>query len=155
MTDYSTASAFSELLEQEVKGLSSYLVEEDYTNSINDALTDTGFSFPLTDSYKIKWVKDRAKRHLFFYLWSESAAKFKVDQINLQHRFDHYGKLIDKMDKDWQDELENNPHKFAGVSESHLFGSKIDAGFAYESQTGIDLTYVDANKVGITPEDTD
>ena len=55
-------------LQQEVKGLTSYLEEEDYDNAIDDALRDTGWSLPTTVNFNIIWIKDRAKRHLFFYL---------------------------------------------------------------------------------------
>ena len=144
-----------EKLEQEVKGLTSYLEEDDYTNAVDDAERETGFSLPTTDTFQIRWLKERTKRHLFFYLMSESAHKFKVDQINLQHRFEHYNKIIEKMDKAFEEALESNPEKFAGADPWDLFGSKVDAGFAYDSQTGIDLTYIDKNLVNVSPSDTD
>ena len=149
------STALQETLEQEVKGLSTYLVEDDYTNAIADAERETGFSLPTDDSFQIMWLKERTKRHLFFYLMSESAHKFKVDQINLQHRFQHYDKLVDKMDKAFEEALEANPEKFAGADAWDLFGSKVDAGFSYDDQTGIDLTYLDENLVNVSPSDTD
>lgn len=155
MTEYND-SKFQELLQEEVKGLSSYLVDEDYTNAIRDAEIETGFSLPLEDDiYDFLWLKKRAKRHLFFFLYSESAHKFKVDQINLQHRFEHYDKMIAVMDKEWKEELEANPHKYANVNPCHLFGSKVDAGFAYENETGRDITYDEDNDVNVYPSDTD
>ena len=144
-----------ETLEQEVKGLTSYLAEDDYINAIADAERETGFSLPTTDAFQIRWLKERTKRHLFFYLMSESAHKFKVDQINLQHRFEHYNKIIEKMDKAFEEALESNPEKFAGADAWDLFGSKVDAGFAYDNQTGIDLTYTDKNLINVSPSDTD
>ena len=145
----------TEKLEQEVKGLTTYLAEDDYTNAVDDAERETGFSLPTTDAFQIRWLKERTKRHLFFYLMSESAHKFKVDQINLQHRFEHYNKIIEKMDKAFEEALESNPEKFAGADAWDLFGSKVDAGFAYDNQTGIDLTYTDKNLINVSPSDTD
>ena len=57
-----------ETLEQEVKGLSTCLAEDDYINAIADAERETGFSLPATDAFQIRWLKERTKRHLFFYL---------------------------------------------------------------------------------------
>ena len=146
-----TQTEMEEKIEEEVKGLSTYLEGDDYTNACNDAARDTGWSFPVTTDFKIKWTKDRAKRHLFFYLYSESAYKFKYEQINLQQRFEHLGKAIDKLDKEFADALENYPHEFAGVDSYELFGTKIDAGFAYDPMTGKDVTYNDDIKVVFSP----
>lgn len=150
-----TETSMQEKLIEEVKGLSTYLEDDDYINAINDALRETGFSLPTSDDFEVLWIKNRAKRHLFFYLQTESAHKFKVDQINLQQRFEHYKDLIAQMDKAYEEALESNPEKFAGAQNFALFGSKIDAGFSYESQTGIDTTYASGNKVVVSPSDAD
>lgn len=150
-----TDDSMAEKLEEEVKGLGTYLVSEDYENAIADAKRETGFTLPNADDFQVYWLKTRAKRHLFFYLQTESAHKFKVDQINLQQRFDHYKDLIADMDKAYESALESNPEKFAGAEPFSLFGSKIDAGFSYEEQTGRDLTYDPDNLVVISPSDTD
>ncbi|RLI01786.1 hypothetical protein DRO30_03600, partial [Candidatus Bathyarchaeota archaeon] len=81
-----TKSELITLLEEEIKGLSSYLISSDYSNACDDASKETGWSFPVSGDFKIFWIKQRAKRHLFFYLLTESAHKFKFEQINLQHR---------------------------------------------------------------------
>lgn len=155
MTSYNS-SKFSELLTEEVKGLSSYLVDEDYTNAVRDAQIETGFSLPLEDdTYEFLWLKRRSTRNLLYMLYMESAHKFKVDQINLQHRFEHYDKIISRMDDMWNKEVEDNPHKYAGVNPCHIFGSKIDAGFAYENETGRDMTYDTDNEVNVYPADSD
>jgi len=135
----------------EVKGLSSSLVDADYSNAIDQAERDTGFSMPITSDFQIKWMKERTKRHLFFFLQSESAAKFQYKQIKLQHRFDHYTKLIEGMDKLFKDAQEEYAFEFAGVSASQTAGHKVDAGFAYENQTGRDMTFHEDNQVIITP----
>ncbi len=139
------------LVTEEVKGLSSSLVDDDYSNAVDDAERDTGFSMPVTSDFQIKWMKDRTKRHLYFYLQSESAAKFQYKQIKLQHRFDHYTKLIERMDKLFEEAQEEYAFEFAGVAVHQTAGHKIDAGFATESQTGRDMTYDENNEVIITP----
>ena len=71
MTTY-TSDTFGERLEQEVKGLINHFVDEDYANAMNDAENETGFALPLADNtYEFYWYKERVKRHLFFYLYSE------------------------------------------------------------------------------------
>lgn len=146
-----TQTEMEEKLEEEVKGLSTYLEGDDYTNACNDAARETDWSFPVTTNFKILWMKNRAKRHLFFYLYSESAHKFKYEQINLNQRFDHYDKIIKRMDEDFAAALEANPEEFAGAEAYELFGTKSDAGFQYDPITGKDITYNDDNKVVFTP----
>jgi len=146
-----TKSELITLLEEEIKGLSSYLISSDYSNACDDASKETGWSFPVSGDFKIFWIKQRAKRHLFFYLLTESAHKFKFEQINLQHRFEHYKEIIDKMDEDFDKIQESRPEEFAQVDTYKMFGHKIDAGFQYEAQTGRDFTYDEDNEVIITP----
>ena len=140
-------------LQQEVKGLTSSLEQSDYENAISAAARDTGWSLPQTTNFKIQWLMDRSKRHLFFFLLSESAAKFRYKNIHLQHRFDHYRLLIQDMDKLFVNAQAEFAYEFADVSSYELAGSKIDAGFQYEPQTGIETTYDENNKVLIHPNE--
>jgi len=142
-------------LEQEVKGLTSYLDSIDYRNAVEDASMETGFSFPVSTDFSIYWVKYRAKRHLFFYLLTESAHKFKYEQINLQHRFEHYKVIIERMDKEYDAVLENSYLEFSGASNVNVFGTKIDAGFQYDPLTGRDTTYDSSNETILTPTEND
>ena len=145
-----TKQEFVILLEKEVKGLSTVLDIEDYENAADDAARETGWSFPVTNDEIIYWMKTRAKRHLFFYLLTESAHKFKVKQYSLNQRFDHYRDIIDYMDKKWETFLSS------GVildDATGAFGTKIDAGFQYEPQTGRDTTYETDNEVIFQPNE--
>lgn len=154
---------FTDLLIEEVKGLADYLITVDYSNALDDASRDTGWSFPVSTDFKTLWMKNRAKRYLYFYLLTESAHKFKIKQISLQHRFDHYYGIIygqngkGGMDAEWLAIKEEYPEEFlpTGVDLSHMFGTKIDAGFQYEPQTGIDTTYTDDNEVIFKPTEDD
>jgi len=150
-----TKSQMVSKLEQEVKGLTNYLDSDDYSNAVDDASRETGFSFPVTEGFQTLWVKTRAKRHLFFYLLTESAHKFKYEQINLQHRFDHYRNIVDYMDKQYAEALEEYALEFAGASGVNALGTKIDAWFSYEPQTGRDLTYSDENVTVLSPTEND
>lgn len=149
-----TEDEMATLIEVEVKGLTSYLDAVDYTNATDDARRETGWSFPVSDTFKIYWLKTRAKRHIFFYLLSESAHKFKVEQINLQHRFDHYKEIIKFMDKEFQQIMEDRPDQFASADPFKMFGTKIDAGFSYDS-AGVDTTYDESNYVDFYPKEND
>jgi len=134
-----------DLLPTEVKGLSRYLVSDDYENAVNDAANETGWAFPITGSDSVStstmeyWIKNRAKRHLFFYLMSESAHKFKYDVIALNQRFDHYHLILKTMDEQWSVFTAENPQLFITDS-SNWFCTKVDAGFAYD-EFGEDITY--------------
>lgn len=143
------------LLESEVKSLTSYLDSPDYSNACDDASRDTGWSFPTSSDFQDLWIKERAKRFLFFYLLSESAHKFKIKQINLQHRFEHYRSMIKDMDKDWFYAKSEHPEEFiGGLNKAHLFGTKINAGFSSDL-VGNDTTYTDDNIVEFTPKEAD
>jgi hypothetical protein len=140
------------LLEKEVKGLSSALEVEDYRNAIDDAVRETGYGLPVTNTTKLLWLKNRSKRHLFFYLLTESAHKFKVKTYSLNQRFDHYRSTVEYMDKKWEEYLASGD-AFLVEDSIGVFGTKIDAGFQYETQTGRDTTYDTNNEVIHAPRD--
>ncbi|RLF28757.1 MAG: hypothetical protein DRN14_03625 [Thermoplasmata archaeon] len=146
--------AFMDLLQVEVKGLSRYLSEDDYQNATNDAMRETGWVFPVVADFRLLWIKQRAKRNLFFYLFTESAHKFKYEQINLQHRFEHYNIIIANMDKAFKNAMEDHPEEFLDVTGMTdtvgMMGTKIDAGFGY-SPAGEDITYLPENEINFVP----
>jgi hypothetical protein len=150
-----TEEEFVDKLVEEVKGLDNYLERDDYTNALSDASGETGWAIPEDNATKILWIKKRAKRHLFFYLFTESAHKFKFKQINLQQRFEHYREIVKDMDEEFLSFQESRPDLFGGVDPFHMFGTKVDAGFAYEGQTGEDITYSEVNEVDFTPNEND
>ena len=124
----------------------------DFENACDDASREIGWAFPVSTDFKILWMKERAKRYLFFYLATQSAHKFKVKQINLNQRFDHYFKIIKYLDEQFKDAQETYVHEFADVSAFEMFAIKIDAGFAY-GPTGKDITYDSEQEVIITPDE--
>ena len=149
-----TKAELTTLLQQELKGLTSSLEDDDYSNAIDAAERDTGWSMPQTTAFNLKWMIERSKRHLFFFLMSEAASKFRYKDIHLQHRFEHYADLIRQMDTDFEKAQDEYAFEFAGVPAYEQMAHKIDAGFAYESQTGRDHTFDDENIVLIHPNES-
>lgn len=121
-------------VQQELKSLASKLVSVDFENAVDSAETDTGWTLPQTSNYRIRWMLQRTKRHLYDMLRSESAHKFKVEGINLQQRFEHYNTLITEMDKEWEDEQEGPMDDVSGVA-----GVKISSSFVYD-KVGLDIS---------------
>lgn len=141
------------LVTEELKGLSSQFVAEDYSNAADDASRDCGWAFPQTTDFKIKWLKERMKRHIFSYLLDQSLYKFKYKNISLGDRWKHLTKRVADMDEAFEKIQEEYVHEFADVSAFNLFPSQIDSGFATEPQTGRDITYDEDQKVIITPSE--
>jgi len=150
-----TEAELIDKLTLEVKNLDTYLEADDYTNAVSDAQAETGWTLPQDDSLKVLWLKKRSKRHLFFYLYTESAHKFKYKQINLQQRWEHYKEAIKAMDEEFVAFQEDRPDLFGDVEAFHAFGTKIDVGFAYEGQTGKDITYDSVAEVDFSPKEND
>lgn len=141
-------------LKQRVKGLYKYLDKVDYDNALDDASRETGWTFPVSEDIKILWILKRATRHLYSYLLSESAHKFKYEQINLQQRYEHYRQLVIDFDKEFTIFVEERIDLFAGVDPFKMFATKIDAGFSYDI-VGNEDTYNKNNEVIFTPTEND
>lgn len=129
-------------LQNRMGSLFTKLTSDGVTQAISDMLLETGWSLPISDSYNVKclWAINRTQRHALHILLTESADKFKHKQENLQHRFEHYSRMIRQMDSDFKEAIEEYPDVFSGVDPSKAFGTHIDAGFVYTA-TGRDVTY--------------
>lgn len=119
--------------------IADYLEEEEIEECCDDAMADTGWSFPTSGTFQEYWSKQRAKRHCFFRLWTTSARKFKVEQINLGDRFKHYGEVIKLMDVQFEAIMENNPAEFSSVDSYKMFGTIARPGIKYDI-AGNDIT---------------
>lgn len=119
--------------------------------AVDDAMTELGWSFPVTDARKCSWIIKRAARHASFILWLAAAQKFKYKQVNLQQRFEHYDKVIKTLDTEYEMALANNPDLFANVEAYKLFGTSVGAGFKYDG-IGRDITYEDLQRYIATGE---
>ena len=141
-------------LKQKVRGLSNYLDKVDYENALDDAEKETGWTIPVEDDFQILWIQKRAIRFLYSYLLSESAHKFKYEQINLQQRYEHYRALVKDFDEEFAEIQEARPEMFAGVESFKMFSTKVDAGFHYDI-IGNDDTYNKNNEVVFTPTENE
>lgn len=137
---------------REIRGLSSNFIADDFTDAVDAAQRDTGFTLPTTVDFQIKWLIERTKRALYFGLCSENAESFKFKQMSLNQKFDNFYKLIAFMDAAFDKAIAENPTEFAGGEPYELFGSKVDAGFSYDD-LGEDTTYDEENIVQVTPGD--
>jgi hypothetical protein len=133
-------SALETWLAGKVRTLSSVLSASDYTEAVDSAEEELGWTLPETSTNKLVWLKSRSIRHLLFSLMIENAHKFKFEQINLNQRFEHYEAVIKRMDSEFEKAKKENAALFAGVSAYKLFGTKVDAGFSYDP-LGRDTTY--------------
>lgn len=138
---------------EELKSLSTKFVAADYTNAVSSATAETNFSLPNTNALQTYWLIQRTKRHVIFALYIQNSQKFKIKQLNLDQKFEHLGTLIKLMDAAYEAALESMDFITAGVSIEKMFGHQIEAGFAYDSDTGEDVTYSEDNVVIITPVD--
>ena len=155
-----TAADLEEILVSEMKSLDDDLVDDDYENALNAAQWET-WSLPLTDNFKVYWVKERAKRHLFFMLATNQAMEFKVKTYALEQPFAHLTKIYKDMDSAFERAKAEFPDAFPVLSDSdingyELFGTYIAAGFQY-NKVGKDTTYETSNSPTINPhpDDTD
>jgi hypothetical protein len=112
-----------------------------YEKACVQAETELGWTFPLADARKCYWLVERARRHTIYVLMVESAHKFQYKQIHLEHRFNHYIKLVERMDAEFVKALEDFPELFDGIDGGYDdFAYYINPGFVYNS-LGRDITY--------------
>lgn len=149
-----TKAELTTLLTQEVKGLSSNFDDDDYSNALDDAEREIGWAFPVAAGFRTFWMKNRAKRHLYFYLVTEATEEFQVRKLYLHQKFDHLKAMIVYMDDKFEAIQESRPEEFAAVSSVNAFGTQIDAGFRYDD-FGQDLTYDDESIVLFNPGEDD
>ena len=89
------------------------LSEDAYTDAINSALNELGWSVPIDHPLKEYWVLERSVRHSVFILTIEAARKFRYKQIHLQNRFEHYNTILKMLDEKYEKAKKENPELFA------------------------------------------
>jgi len=135
-----------------MKAQQSELTDDDYADAVDRAEAET-WALPQTSAFRIDWLKKRTIRHLYDFLSTQSARKFRAGKFYLDQRFDHYEKLIKRYDKEFQEALDAHINEFANVNAYEMFGTKIDAGFSYNT-FGEDTTYTSTNEVINTPNES-
>jgi hypothetical protein len=148
------ATALTDLVEVQLASLATLITEDGYELVCNQTILELGWSYPVTTSTKVFWLIKRATRHALYLLMIAAAYKFKYKQVNLQHRFDHFKSIIDTMDEEFNNALISDVGVFiTSTVDSNtfkMFGTKIDAGFAYDS-IGNDVTYNSDRLVNFSP----
>lgn len=147
-----TKQQMQDLIKIEVMNIADKVDLDDYRSACDDASRETGWSFPVSGDFKIHWMKERAKRHLFFYLLTQHAKDYKFEKNEMQQRFSNFLKLVEFMDAAYENIQKQRPDQFTNASVYELFGTKIDAGFKYNS-VGKDITYSSDNEVIATPNE--
>lgn len=102
------------------------------------AISELGWSYPLTNAKKVFWAIQRGKRHAIDLLRTVAASKFRYKQIYLNQRYENYTSLIKEWDKEFLEALNTEP-VLIGSTVEKLFGTYINNGFIYD-QYGNDIT---------------
>lgn len=152
--DLTTADDVADIVKIQLSSLAALITDDGYVLVCDQAAQELGWSYPITVPAQAFWMVKRATRHALNILRLASAHKFKFKTVNLQHRFDHYYKLIEIMDEEFEKAVNGDLALFAGVDSFRMFGTKIDAGFTYSS-FGVDRTYDVEALVNFSPTEDD
>ncbi len=151
MADITDIDDFIDQIKLALGDLETRLEEPALEFAAEQALDETGFSYPLSSSAKY-WAIQRGKRHAIDVLRSTSAYKFKYKQISLNQRFDHLDKMIENLDSVWYIALKTDPALISiGIDISTTFGTYLGNGFIFD-QYGNDVTRIMKQEYG---EDND
>jgi len=140
MDSLSSSDDLTDILKIQLSSLATLITDDGYELVSNQAGQELGWSYPVTGPTQLFWMVKRGTRHAINLLRIASANKFKYKQVNLQNRFEHFHKLIEDMDKEFEEAMATDVALFAGVDSYRMFGTKIDAGFSYGID-GSDNTY--------------
>lgn len=121
-----------------LKGEDYFDEEHEVGLAVDTAIRELGLAFPLSNDTKEYWAIERGKRHSYDIIRSSSARKFRYKQIHLNQRFDHFDRLIDKMDESFAYALETDAG-LSGIS-GMLYIHYIKPGFVYDKY-GRDITH--------------
>jgi len=135
-----TADDVIDLVKIQLSSSSELITVEGYASAVATAASELGWLLPNSEATQTMWLAKRTLRHCVFILWVASAQKFKYKQVNLQQRFEHYGKLLEVMDGEYATALEENQQLFTGIAAYKQFGAAVGPGFSYDV-IGRDTTY--------------
>jgi len=139
-TSIATADDLTDIIKIQLSALATLITDDGYELVCDQAAQELGWSYPVTAPTKVLWMVKRGTRHAMNILMLASANKFRYKQVSLNHRFEHFNKLIAEMDKEFEAAINGDIALFAGVDSYAMFGTKIDAGFSY-TRYGKDITY--------------
>ena len=140
MDSFGSSDDLADILKIQLSSLATLITDDGYEFVCNLAEQELGWSYPISNPVQLFWMIKRGTRHALNLLRIASANKFKYKTVNLQNRFEHFQKLIEDMDKEFEEAMVTDAALFAGVDTYKMFGTKIDAGFSYGID-GSDRTY--------------
>lgn len=151
---YTSADDLTDVIKIQMSSSSTLITADGWEQVAEMTMNELGWDYPVSNPTQMFWAVTRGVRHACFILMIAAAHKFKYKQANINQRFDHYKELIAELDKKFEAGIESDPTIFANVEAYKLFGTKIDAGFKYNS-LGEDLTYRLDALVNFSPSDDD
>lgn len=101
--------------------------EPELEQAADIASFETGWKLPVTKDFRCYWIVERAKRACISMLCFSTAHKFKFKQINLNQRFDHYFKMLEFMDKMFEQAKKDNPDEFTDAVDAMTLEEKLSA----------------------------
>ena len=143
-TELADSSDLQDALEIQLSSLATLITSDGYEHVSDLVVAELGWAYPVTTPAKVIWMIKRGTRHAIDLLRIAAANKFKYKQVNLNQRFEHFQKLIEMYDQEYEKALVTEADVFSGAAVHALFGTKIAAGFSYAND-GTDQTY-DADK---------
>ena len=100
------------LLKVKLRGVSSSFEHDTLDSAVQLASIECGWALPVMTSFRAHWLLERAYRHCIAMMCADTASKFKFKQINLQHRFDHWFKMLQELDKQFEKTKETHAAEF-------------------------------------------
>jgi len=151
-----TSSAdLSALVQIELGELADSLTQQEINRSINKAMNELGYSYPIIGLYE-NWAINRSKRHAIEILVLTESPNFKFNKLSLEQSFEHLVSMLKYFDAEFATAIENQPELFPNLSwstnPSGLFGTYIPNGFRYD-KTGRDISfyYIPVSDYDFTP----
>jgi len=138
------------IVTRELKGLADEFDADNFSDAADEATRDTGWAFPVATAFRVLWMKKRTKRYLYEMKRDDTAEDFHAKNYRMNQKFEHYRLMIKDADEEFSRIQESYPEEFVDVDSYKMFGTKIDAGFAYDD-IGTDVTYHDDQLVAFDP----
>ncbi len=107
------SSALVSQTQELLAGISDALSSDALTRCANQAMTELGWSFSLSDAQKEYWAIERCRRHILYVLMTIAATKFQYKHIHLEHRYKHLSDMIKNLDEVFAKAIEDYPDLFS------------------------------------------
>lgn len=122
-----------------IGGLSSKVTDDMYDLAESTSLIELRWSLPTDIPFQQLWMVKRCTRHIIDIFLNQSAEGVSHKQTKHDQKFDHYLKLLKKLDDEFSVAIENNVSDFANVDVTKAFGTYADVGRVYDF-LGRDIT---------------